>query len=33
MRDVRGLALLKESFTPWQITNHGESTGLFTGYY
>ena len=25
--------LLEESFTPWQITNHGESTGLFTGYY
>ncbi|MEO8197798.1 MAG: murein transglycosylase A [Thermoanaerobaculia bacterium] len=24
---------LEENFSPWQITNHGERDGLFTGYY
>lgn len=30
-RAVRGF--LEENFAPWQITNHGERAGLFTGYY
>ncbi len=24
---------LEENFSPWQVTNHGEREGLFTGYY
>lgn len=31
--DAAARALFERRFRPWQVTNHGEPGGLFTGYY
>ncbi|MEO8275499.1 MAG: murein transglycosylase A [Thermoanaerobaculia bacterium] len=31
--DATARHFLEKNFSPWQITNHGEREGLFTGYY